>query len=260
MTFDSATFVSQFNTSYPEDDATKCATDYTTIKTVLKHSFPNISGEVSASQGHLNIAKVGGTISGNLYVKGDLSASVVTVNKFNSSTSASPVSAGAVSVDLADNHLCIYTDSIKRLPPSGAMMMKVFSGTQTLSASGTFTLFQSTTTVLGENWSVSNTAAITPPRGVYEITPSLTIYGTANSSTSFVTRLQIMRGGSLMADSYYRVTKKMLSSNMNYKFSYTTHQELTLSETLTIQVVNTGDGAFQTVTGNNSSGVTVRKL
>lgn len=259
MSFDSATYISQFNISYPEDDATKCATDITTLKTVLTNTFVDVSAEISASQGHLNIAVSGGTISGSLMIKGTLSASSVNATHFNVSTSASPAANTEIVFDNADNHICYYAGAIKRIAPGGTMMLKRQTTQPSYTSDGTATLMAAGS-ILGEQWT-SSTAAITPPRGVYEISAKLTFQGSASSSTSFNCQLQLLKSGNIVAESRKPITTDMLLSGAKPTVFLYHIDELTLSETLTIQMVNTGGtGNVTTHSGQDLNSVMVKKL
>lgn len=85
---ESATYISSFNTSIPADDSTKCAADFVAIKTAIKQTFPNVTSAVLATHVNLNLAHYGGTVSGSMHVKGDVSASSAYISRLPSLASA----------------------------------------------------------------------------------------------------------------------------------------------------------------------------
>lgn len=220
MTVETATYISQLNTSYPAtgDNKTEGDNHLRLIKSTIKNSFPNITGEVSATQDELNLFHKGGTVSGSLTVKGDLSISgtVVANLRVDTETSASPTATGHFKLD--------HTRSLKvgtggdnvNFPTSRAYA--IFTGpvlyddlTANSSAVGTLDYSSYQTgkyiaweNVEGESW-MDATGFIDVPKGSYEI--DVRLFYTVSSTGSGGLILNLDHNGRNYAGHQYGFVK-----------------------------------------------------
>lgn len=195
MTIETATFISQLNASYPASaDKEREGDDHLRlIKTTIKNTFPNVAGVVSANASELDIWRVGGTISGSLTVSGGISASgslTAASIKLETTSSASPVSAGRAMFDTTDNVIRVGDSATTvTIPQKTTKDWSVHHLSQAYSHSSNQTIFLNFsrgTVDYGDSVSLASSWVL--PAGHYEIDLQLTAYGTYTESNTYGAR------------------------------------------------------------------------
>lgn len=268
MTVETATYISQLNTSYPETGSNKTEGDnhIRLIKRAIQKSFANIDGEVSANAAELNLFNAGGTVSGALTVKGTLSVSgsVYAREKIDLSVSASPTATGAVIFDQADKVLKIGANSATRSFPtdqsymvaSGAYIYDSALETTASSYPATDNSYRvAFNNYDGLNW-LNSLGYITVPSGAYEMHVQLAI--NASMTGTSVLKLTIKNDNQTYSESWhgYSYSSESYSAAINTQFAH-----LSLSGALTIRITaSKGDGSIYLQSASASTKVMVKRI
>lgn len=270
MTVETATFISQLNSSYPATSDNKSEGDnhLRLIKATIVNTFPNVSGVISANSHELDIFAVGGTVSGNLTVYGDISISGTTnaAMVINKTSSASTVAAGAAQYNTTHYAIDIGNGTaVKQVQSDLGYMFASNPGVKYLSATaftGLSYTYQLQNLWLtwgdkeGQSWTDS-AGFISVPLGDYEIDVNVGVEISASSAGE--PQLQIARRSGTDLHTYYPHQRKTATTMT--QGLHTVYHCRSYSGRLMIRTkLNGTDGRIKIQSATANTSVLVRRL
>lgn len=155
MSLETATYINGLVISNPTggDPKREGPAHLRLIKKTVKNCFPNVSATVHATQAELNAFKSGGSVSGNLAIKGDISASSYTAYKLSD---LSLSTSGRMSLDITDEVLQVNTARIYPEHKYTKMYMSATSATIAVGSSIAVTVAVPVQLYSGADLSIAN--------------------------------------------------------------------------------------------------------
>lgn len=255
MSLESGTYINSLVVTNPtgQDPKAQGPAHMRLIKKTLKNTFPNVSGEVSASASELNMFKIGGTASGNLTVKGDISASSHLIYKLHGSASASD----RISIDVDNSLLKVDTGEINTHQDHWSRGYWSASSTTIQNSSATtqfiLSLFNANS---GKDYTYDNSTFVLPP-GRFKIGARYVLSASSSDAVNVKTTLRnnndLVDVGVIYHEMYQLLGQETIQGVFDVNLS--------ASSTLTIRsLISMPGGSYSVHLGDTISSVYVRKL